>query len=63
MEAALQVGKDGLQVTTATTLFKIGDTDYSVSRDGTRFLLFEDVPGQLAPSITLIYNWTKALQR
>ena len=63
MVASIEVGKDGLQVRNTEPLFKINDVDYNVSRDGNRFLIFKDVEDQLTPTITLIANWSKALQK
>jgi hypothetical protein len=45
------------------TLFNIQDSDFAISRDVKRFLIFKGVEGQPPPTITLITNWSKLLQK
>ena len=66
MCATLQPGKNGLQVSSTESLFKLTSDqfhDFAVSHDGKRFLVFKDAENQPPSAITIITNWTKALPR
>jgi eukaryotic-like serine/threonine-protein kinase len=63
MSAALQLGKNGLQVSSTRPLFKTNSQTFTVSSDGKRFLVFEEAENQPPSAITLITNWTAALPK
>ena len=63
MSATLQLGKNGLQVSSTRPLFKTNSETFDVSHDGKRFLVFEESENQPPSAITLITNWTKALPK
>ena len=63
MSATLQLGKNGLQVSSTHPLFKTISATYDVSHDGKRFLVFEESEKQPPSAITLITNWTSALSK
>jgi Tol biopolymer transport system component len=63
MAAALLPGKSGLQIGESRTLFKMKIPSFDVSRDGKRFLIYQDIQNQETSSVTLITNWTKALKQ
>ena len=57
------VGKNGLQVGKTQALFKTSRMLYDVAPDGKRFLLYKEAEDQPPSSITLISDWSKALQK
>ena len=63
MSASIQFGKDGLQVGNTQPLFKTSRMLFDVSPDGKRFLVYKEAEDQSASAITLITNWSKALQK
>jgi Tol biopolymer transport system component len=62
MDASLQNGKTGLQVTATHPLFK-SRYYFDVSSDGKRFLTFRDIESQPPAPMTLITNWPAALKK
>ena len=63
MTASIQTGKNGLQVSKAQPLFKVNSMGFGVSPDGKRFLMCKDADDQPTSAITIITNWTRALQK
>ena len=63
MSASIQVAKDGLQVSNTQPLFKTSRMLFDISPDGKRFLVYEEAPDQPTSAITLITNWSNALQK
>ena len=63
MSASILAGKNGLQVGNTQALFKTSGMLYDVAPDGKRFLVYKEAEDQPTSSITLISNWSKALQK
>jgi Tol biopolymer transport system component len=63
MSASLLAGKNGLQVGETQALFKTSRMLYDVAPDGKRFLLYKEAEDQPTSSITLISNWSKAIEK
>jgi hypothetical protein len=59
----LRPAKNGIQIGSTRPLFKTNTSDFQISLDGKRILIFKDV-GSVKPSaINLITNWTNALPK
>lgn len=63
MSASIQLGKNGLQVGDTQPLFKTSRMRFDVSPDGKRFLVYKEAQDQPSSAITLITNWSGALQK
>jgi len=63
MSASIQLGKNGPQVINTQRLFKTNGMIFDVAPDGKRFLIFKDAEDQPTSAITVISNWSKALQK
>jgi len=55
-ESSVEVGKP-------QKLFAIGSAEYSVTADGSRFLVPVTVPDKEAPPITVVLNWTALVNK
>jgi serine/threonine protein kinase len=61
--ASLRPAQNGIQIGSTRPLFKTNTSDFQISLDGKRILIFKDV-GSVKPSaINLITNWTNALPK
>ena len=63
MSASIQLGKEGLQIGSTQPLFKTIRMIFDVSPDGKRFLVYKEAEDQPGSAITIITNWSKALQK
>jgi eukaryotic-like serine/threonine-protein kinase len=61
--ASLKEKKSGLQIDRTTSLFKVKPTDFDVSPDGRRILIYRPVENTKRSSITLITNWPALLSK
>jgi serine/threonine protein kinase len=63
MSASIELGQNGLRVSITQPLFKTNRMLFDVSPDGKRFLVYKEAQDQPNSAITLITNWSKALQK
>ena len=62
MKVAIQHGANELQLSSPESLFKPNGS-FDLSADGKRFLVYKDAEVQPLSVITLITNWSHALQK
>jgi serine/threonine protein kinase len=63
ISASIQIDKSELQVSNTQPLFKTSRMLFDISPDGKRFLVYKEAEDQPTSAITLITNWSKALQK
>jgi len=63
MAASVRSTESSVEVGKPQKLFAIGSTEYSVTADGSRFLVPVTVPDKDAPPITVVLNWTALVNK
>jgi len=63
MSTSTLPGKDGLQAGKTQALFKTSRMLFDVAPDGKRFLVYKEAEDQPISSITVISNWSTAIQK
>jgi protease II len=61
MAATLRFAASGIEVAATRMLFKLDISEFEISDDGKRFLVFQIVENQEPSTVTLINNWLHPL--